>query len=40
VTGSVAFDKNGDVDKDAIFMVGVDTATGAFKFITEQSAAK
>ncbi|MCR4722154.1 MAG: ABC transporter substrate-binding protein [Eubacteriales bacterium] len=38
VTGEVAFDKNGDVDKDAIFMVGIDTATGAFKFITEQGA--
>ncbi len=36
VTGDVIFDEEGDVDKDIIFIKGVDTAKGEFYSVKEQ----
>ena len=36
VTGDVVFDEEGDVDKNIIFIKGVDTEAGAFYSVKEQ----
>jgi len=40
VTGDVVFDAEGDVDKNIIFIKGVDTAKGEFYSVKEQGLSK
>ena len=40
VTGDVVFDDEGDVDKNIIFIKGVDTEKGEFYSVKEQGLAQ
>ena len=39
ITGSIAFDENGDAAKDTAYIKGVDNATGEFTFVKMQTVA-